>query len=318
MKRCFINSSFAIHPNGILGDDGIMHACEPDYKSIITDANQRRRMSRIVKMGVAAALLCLQQEREQKIDAIITATGLGCLSDTEKFMNTLLDNDEQLLNPTAFIQSTFNVVGAQIALLTNNHAYNNTYAHRALSFESALLDAMLHINEGAENVLIGAIDEATIVSQAIMQRLGLLNNICMGEGAQFFVLSNRQIATPSTEIVALKTFTGTKASEEIIANIKLFLSENQLNEKDIDILMLGENGHKAQDQIYAKVKEDLFSSSTPLTFKDICGEYHTASSYGIYKACNYLGNKEIQIGSKLLLHNHYNNINHSLILLNKC
>lgn len=52
-----------------------------------------------------------------KVDAIITATGLGCLADTEKFMNALMDNREQMLNPTAFIQSTFNTVGAQLALL---------------------------------------------------------------------------------------------------------------------------------------------------------------------------------------------------------
>lgn len=32
-------------------------------------------------------------------------------------MNALMDNREQMLNPTAFIQSTFNTVGAQLALL---------------------------------------------------------------------------------------------------------------------------------------------------------------------------------------------------------
>lgn len=37
-----------------------------------------------------------------------------------------------------------------------------TYVHRGLSFESALLDGMMRIWEGDENVLVGAIDEITL------------------------------------------------------------------------------------------------------------------------------------------------------------
>lgn len=50
-------------------------------------------------------------------------------------MNALMDNREQMLNPTAFIQSTFNTVGAQLALLLKIHAYNVTYVHRGLSLK---------------------------------------------------------------------------------------------------------------------------------------------------------------------------------------
>ena len=63
-------------------------------------------------------------------------------------MNALMDNREQMLNPTAFIQSTFNTVGAQLALLLKIHAYNVTYVHRGLSFESALIDGIISIAEG--------------------------------------------------------------------------------------------------------------------------------------------------------------------------
>ena len=47
-------------------------------------------------------------------------------------MNALMDNREQMRNPTAFIQSTFNTVGAQLALLLKIHAYNVTYVHLSL------------------------------------------------------------------------------------------------------------------------------------------------------------------------------------------
>lgn len=84
---------------------------EPDYKTLIPDATLRRRMSRIVRMGVATGMQCLNKFPNAPVDAILTATGYGCLGDTEKFMNTLLDNHEQMLTPTAFIQSTFNTIG---------------------------------------------------------------------------------------------------------------------------------------------------------------------------------------------------------------
>lgn len=143
----------------------------------------------MIKMGVACGLECLKDIPSEKVDAIITATGLGCLADTEKFMNALMDNREQMLNPTAFIQSTFNTVGAQLALLLKIHAYNVTYVHRGLSFESALIDGIMSIAEGKQHVLAGAMDEITPTSHIIQQRLGLLKGTTAGEGAQFFLLS---------------------------------------------------------------------------------------------------------------------------------
>ena len=139
-------------------DDGYVLK-EPDYKFLIPNATLRRRMSRMVRMGVATGVPCVE-DATAPVDAILTATGLGCLADTEKFMNTILDHNEELLTPTAFIQSTFNTIGAQIALLTGNHSYNTTYVHRAFSLESALLDAALLVQEEeAQSVLVGAVDE---------------------------------------------------------------------------------------------------------------------------------------------------------------
>ena len=161
-----------------------------DVKTLIPDAALRRRMSRLVKSGVSVGMACVQR-CSQPIDAIITATGFGCLDDSEKFLRTLIENDEQLLNPTPFIQSTFNTVGGQIGLLCKNHCYNMTYTHRGRSFESALMDAMLLIQSGeAHCVLLGAFDQNTPSQLKIMERMGLWRHATAGEGAYFFVLSD--------------------------------------------------------------------------------------------------------------------------------
>ena len=161
MCPVYINRIASIHAESS-NEKPYFSAQEPDYKEMITNANLRRRMSRMIKMGVACGLECLKDIPSEKVDAIITATGLGCLADTEKFMNALMDNREQMLNPTAFIQSTFNTLGAQLALLLKIHAYNVTYVHRGLSFESALIDGIMSIAEGKQHVLAGAMDEITL------------------------------------------------------------------------------------------------------------------------------------------------------------
>lgn len=318
MKTCYLNAAYAIHPNGIQIADGDYGAIEPDYKNIIKDANQRRRMSRVVKMGVAAALLCLEQNENKPIDAILTATGLGCLSDTEKFMNSVIDNDEKLLNPTPFIQSTFNVIGAQIALLTNNHCYNNTYTHRALSFESALLDAMMCINEGQENVLVGASEERTTISHSIMKRLGMFKDIEQGEGSQFFVVSKEQSENSLAELLALKTFIGQKSEKEIINTIKTFLSENRININEIDLVLSGRNNTSKEKIIYSQIEDELFPRAQIQTFKDICGEYHTASAFALWSICTDKQNKHFTSGKTALIYNQFQGINHSVILLRRC
>lgn len=168
-----------------------------DIKELIPNAAVRRRMSEIVKMGVSVGMECVNKVGSEKIDAIITATGLGCLADSEKFLKIILDNSEDLLNPTPFIQSTFNTVGGQIALLCENNSYNMTYTHRGSSLESALLDAILLLeNNEATNVLVGAFDCNTPTLVEIFSKLRFWKDKSLGEGAFFFILSKEK--TPDT------------------------------------------------------------------------------------------------------------------------
>ncbi len=158
-----------------------------DIKQLIPDAGVRRRMSRVIKNAVTTAVECTGGiDNIGSYDAIITATGWGCLTDSERFLRNIIVDKEQLLNPTPFIQSTFNTVGGQIALLNHNHCYNVTYVNRSHSFEDALLDAMMRIADGeSENILLGAFDEQTPSQHRIMERMGVFRKTNDGEGAVF-------------------------------------------------------------------------------------------------------------------------------------
>lgn len=241
--------------------EGRFSANEPDYKEWIKEAGLRRRMSRIVKMGVTAGLQCLQNI-PVKPEAIITATGLGCLADTEKFLQSIGSQNEELLSPTPFIQSTFNTIGAQIALLSDNKAYNSTYVHRAFSFESALLDGMMQLQTGnAESVLVGAVDELTPTVFHILERMGTWRKFPAGEGTSFFLLGNEKTEQTVARIVAVDMQRGNFSKDQLTQKRSDFLQRNGVSDARI-------------------VFEEMF--------KPICGEYQTASSFGLWYACTQL------------------------------
>ena len=186
-----------------------------DIKVLIPEMNLRRRMSRVVKSGVAAGIESLLEfGARAPIDAIITATGLGCIADSEKFLDGLIAGDETMLNPTPFIQSTFNTVGAQIALLRGLHCYNTTYVHRWTSFENALTDAALRIGAGwSQAVLVGAFDETTPSVEKVLQRLRVAQEGRWGESSVFFVLTAERFDCSVAEITGIRIPAGTPAAD---------------------------------------------------------------------------------------------------------
>ena len=148
------------------------------------------------------------------VEAVVTATGLGCIADSEKFLDSLIANEERMLNPTPFIQSTFNTVGAQIALLRGLHCYNTTYANRWTSFENALTDAALRIGAGLSRaVLVGAFDETTPSAGIILQRLGVAQQGGWGESSVFFVLTAEAFDTSVAAITGIRFPDGTAIGE---------------------------------------------------------------------------------------------------------
>src|SRR5690606_25516487 len=134
-------------------------ALDPDYKAFIT-ALQLRRMNKSMRMAIFASKLAMQQADIATVDAVITGSGLGCLRDSERFVESLRAEEGQSLNPTPFIQSTHNMAAAALALSLGCKGYNMTYVNNANSFESALLDAMIYLTEHpSARILLGGVDE---------------------------------------------------------------------------------------------------------------------------------------------------------------
>lgn len=190
-----------------------------DFRTIVTDAAVRRRMGRIVRLAVATAVGCAGSvDRLAGLDAILTATGWGCLQDSERFLRNMIENDEELPSPTPFIRSTFNTVGGQLALLRSNHGDNVTYANRAHSFEDALLDAFLRLEDGdGGSVLVGSYDELTDSSRKIMERMGLYRRHGPGEGCVFVLLNAERTGKSMAALSGIRFLQAPLAREACLA-----------------------------------------------------------------------------------------------------
>jgi len=317
---------------------------EPDYKDFI-DPKQIRRMSRIIRMGVAAAMECLQEAGVKVPDAIVTGTAYGCLEDTNSFLSKMVEFKEELLTPTSFIQSTHNTIGAQIGLLLQCNNYNNAFVHRGFSFESALLDGMMLLKENdATNVLVGAVDEITNASHTILNRFGLykqgpVSNLDIyntktkgtiaGEGSAFFLLATEPSETDYAKLDGLHTFYKPEGIAAIEKQIIDFLAKNNVSVSDIDLIITGKNGDASTDEVYDQLSGTVFSEKEIINYKYLCGEYPTAAAFAMWLAATTIKAGKLPAAlsstaspdkkiSRILIYNHYQGIHHSLSLLSAC
>ncbi len=352
--KIFIRAASCISPqktfeeNGFLDDiveydETRLRAIQPAYGKYI-EPKLARRMGKIIKMGVATAMDCLQKADVEMPSAIITGTAYGSLEDTITFLSRMIELDEEMLPPTAFIQSTHNTVAAQIALMLKCHNYNNTFVHKGISFESALLDGMMLLQEKeATNILVGGIDEMTDVSFKILTRLGLykrnpISNLALfeeerkgtigGEGGTFFLLNDQASVENLAEIVGLQTYFKPENIEAMEVNIQNFLSKHSLVPDDVDLLITGKNGDIENDSVYQNLEKTIFKNTPMANYKHLCGEYPTSVSFALWLAAMIFKNKKVpkiimnksidSFPKKILIYNHYYGVYHSLILVSNC
>jgi len=312
----------------------------PDYKQFINPI-AGRRMSRLIKMGITSARMALLDAQCEMPDAIITGTGLGSVEDTEKLLAEITA-DQNILNPTPFIQSTYNTISSQVAINLKCNNYNSTYVHRAFSFESALQDGLMQIEDGsAENILAGGIDEMTLIHLNIIRRLKHwktepVSNLALleyntpgalaGEGAAFFVAGSERNQNTYCAIRRVRTLYKPESIVACTDWINNTLQDAGILPGNIDLVILGYNGDREFDDIYNTVYSELFPGKPAAWFKHLSGEYYTAMGVALWLGANILKRQVIPAGVRfndiavssirnIVIYNQYRNEGHSLILL---
>jgi 3-oxoacyl-(acyl-carrier-protein) synthase len=321
----------------VIAHEGCQYlAVEPSYEDLIP-AGQLRRMGKAVRMGIGLALPMLQ--KNGPVGGIVLGTSDGGIEDSMKFLNQIVQFNEGALTPTNFVQSTPNSLAGQLALMSKNKGYNATHVNKGLAFESALADARLLLQEGeAKTVLAGNVEQFSIYNYNIeflggffkehppgSEQLidsGTPGTVC-GEGSAMFMLSadSRGALAEILDVGQVSHITPAELEEKL----KQFLASSKLVPSDIDALVLGFNGDSRTDSLYTGLTTGLFASQSVYSFKNLTGEYPTASGFALWLATHILLGKNIPAeavrknnGKKpanLLIYNHYKEAQHGFMLL---
>ena len=329
--KAYINS---IHCMASQGErNKVFKITEPNYTEVLGSGGKLRRMSRLVKMGMYTSQKCINETALEQMDAIVVGTGLGGVESSEKFLIPLLENESSTHSPTPFIQSLPNSIAGQIALKLKCYSYNMTYVHRGFSFESALLDALMLIeeNEDNKNILVGGLDELVDSYVEQMRQAGFLKEaskptnlgVVLGEGATFLQISSKPNAQTQAVLKDLRMLYHPQNDDEIVNELNQVLQDNSLNINEIDFVLIGSCGDKNLDAKIQSVADKHFKNHSRINFKEQCGEYYTSSGYALWQAVQLLNSPnslfdEVPKSLKnILILNHYNDINYSIFLISK-
>jgi len=315
--------------NPVIYNEDKVSAIDLNYKEYLAP-NVARRMGKLLKRALVCARVALERARVEMPDAIITATGLGCIENTEFFLDAMVRDGENMLNPTPFMQSTHNTIGSSIALDLKCHGYNTHFSQKHVSFDCGLQDTIIQLqSKNIHTVLLNAHDEHSPIFDSILKHLNCWHfhdGGCKGEVAVSMVFTNQQNST--TLCCVEDMWMGYKPSvSNLQAELKKILEHNQLNIIDIDAIFIGINGNKENDKLYLDYAEKLFPNLPLVRYKHLFGEHFTMSGMGFYVAATCLQQGKIpehlhitkdkhpkQV-KNVLLYNHSENKEHTMILL---
>ncbi len=257
--------------------------CGPLADAATLSPNQRRRLNRMAQMSLLAARRSHAPDPSQRV-AIALGTGFGCLEEGAMFIENLIAKDEREPMPARFPGSVHNAVAGQIAIDQGARGLNSAPTAGEISFECALWQAMNQLATGGADVaLAGAADELNKYPLSIGRRWGIWNERTIpGEGVMIASLAPTKSATaPLARVTAVKLgryrrpFDARREAEWLAAAVDLSL---------VDILLSGAKGLPRLDEMYAAVAAELsVLAGRPLqqeTYKQRCGEFHSASAFG--------------------------------------
>jgi hypothetical protein len=241
---------------------------EPDYTNII-DSAFIRRMNRLQKFGLSTAISSLQRVNKA-IDAVIFATGRGCIDSTCKFLERMFNREGLPVNPAVFIQSTHNTIAAQTAIYLKSKAYNTTITDNQLPFELALDNALICLHDNDfENILLGACDEITPQLLDILDRISKFGKPeIYGEGGACFILS-----TDSTDSIAEIKYFNSVPADEAAATVGILSAEY------------------AVDYIFTAGKRKYAEDIPHIRYTDYFGNFPTSAACGFWLAVDCLNSR---------------------------
>jgi len=318
-------------------DTKLYWAIEPKLKGIVP-MNLLRRMSKAVRMGVGAGLPLIDKYKD--IEGIIIGSANGSIEKSISFLNQIVEYGEGTLTPTNFIQSTSNSIAGTLALMGKIRGYNNTHVNQGISFESAILDALLLFSEGkTKQLLLGGVEEISQANFNVDSQRGLFKEedvlssellqaqtkgTVSGEGAALFVVDAEKTDEAIAEIVDVDMIFA-PSKEEVVEKVNRLLSRNGMTTDAIDAVFMGRNGDVRTDFYYDYLQEKCFPNQGIYVYKNLTGDYYTVAAFATWLATKLLNGTTLpketiwkapqQPPKNILVYNHYEGTQHGFTLL---
>jgi 3-oxoacyl-(acyl-carrier-protein) synthase len=243
------------------------------------------------------------------------------------------------------MQSTHNTISSQIALHLKCHGYNCTYSHRGTSFDNSLLDALTQMHLGdIHSAMVCGHEEMTPTYFKMLGKIGYWKE---GQFDEKTLRRHDSIGSfsGSCSVNLLLSDTANDETMCAIQSIDLLFkpSQQQLQEalqqrlaqlnisiEDISAVVMGLSGDQANDEVCLNFARQNCPDTPVVWYKHIFGESYCASAFGVYTAAVMLQRQNIpahlmystpQTAIKpkyILVYNHFQNKDHSLILLSSC
>jgi 3-oxoacyl-(acyl-carrier-protein) synthase len=297
-------------PAGLPPEDWPAYRLDPTTEASLLPPERIKRMGRGQMMTIgavkAAVDCCAELPERGGGTAIVLGTAWAEEGDEIVFLQNLIARGEKGAKPAFFVNSVKNALASQLALHFGFQGENQTFAHDALSFESALWQGARLLRAGRARHAIVCGVEALVPFQEIhghlLGRYGTEptplvplasgtapsgRKTLPGEGAAAFVL-----APPGTAEGRLACLAGLRArgparrwpvlsvSEEL-AFVEQGLREAATCLSDVDLVLVGANGDPVLDAVYAGVIGELRERSRQIAvgvYRHRTGDFATASA----------------------------------------
>jgi 3-oxoacyl-(acyl-carrier-protein) synthase len=284
-----------------------------------------KRMGRGQELAIGAVQRAINNCPEPPGRGGGTAVSVGTAwaeeGDEITFLENLIKLGEKAAKPAYFVNSVKNALASQLALTFGFQGENQTFAHDALSFESALWQGahLLRAGRARHAVVCGV--EALVEFQEIHGHLlgsygtdssplaplagpkrAAGQGTLPGEGAAAFILTAPGVtASPLARLVGVRARGSLQRSPVLTGSAELAFVEQALSGAgtkldDVGLLLMGANGDPALDELYAEVAQGLRARAPGLAvgvYRHRCGDFATASALGLEAAVRAVAGRTV-------------------------
>ncbi len=260
---------------------------------------KKRRWAKLQQIALDSsvqALTSLKNALNPERTAVCFGTGMGMVSETQRFIESVIKTNEAEPLPSAFTNSVHNAPSSAVSLMFGLKGLNSASTAKEISFESALKQAWREINSSAsDSALVGACDEYSKYGQNFLNESARFCRDCSelsDMGVAYLVSAQERLAeqTPIAEILDLKIsrLSHCKNAEENF--VKDFLSEH-FQKNDFLVLLFGiSNKHRQSlvDRVFANISPERIINAS-----SIFGRNYSASGFAIKYALEKLSSLPI-------------------------